>query len=352
MFASHPQGVLGIVKHIGSSAAVSIRNVSKIFVPAPHWLRLLVKSPINKNITALDSVNLEVRPGQICALVGPNGAGKTTLFRILVGLTTPTAGVATVYDLDVVKESLPIRRQVGWMPTSDQTLFQRHTSADNLRFHGRLHGFSGSNLDKAVDEALEMVDLRDAANNAVVSFSAGMKARLQLARALLHRPRILILDEPTASVDPVASYGLINLILDIVKERRLAAIVSSHRLDEIETLHSHVVLLHRGKVLFDGDLDDLRAKIDKTHIEFQFTSQRSASAAATSLSGTHVIESIEERGAAMSLVLNHGTPVGAVLKMVKGDPNDLIAVREIKVPLREVLADVYGVGDGRARDTR
>jgi len=346
----YPQGVRGTVTQEGSTAAVSVRNVSKVFFPAPPWLRLLVKSPIKTEISALDSVSFDVGPGEVCVLVGPNGAGKTTLFRILMGLTTPTNGAARVLGRDVETESLAIRRQVGWMPTSDQTLFQRHTSADNLRFHGRLHGLSGSKLEKAVDEALEMVELRHAADNAVLSFSAGMKARLQLARALLHRPRLLILDEPTASVDPVASYGLINLILDIVKEGQLAAIVSSHRLDEIETLHSHVVLLHRGKVLFDGDLDHLRARIDKTNIELQFASERSASMATTSLSGVHTIESIEERGAAIRVVLSHGTPVGKVLKRLSGDLDDLIAAREIKVPLREVLADVYGADD-RAQDT-
>jgi ABC-2 type transport system ATP-binding protein len=328
-----------------SPAAISIEGVTKVFAPAPGWLRLLVRSPITEEIHALDDVTFRVEPGEVCALVGPNGAGKTTLFRILVGLTTPSSGRALVLGHDVVSESLQIRRRVGWMPTSDQTLFQRHTCAENLRFHGRLHGLSGVDLEKAVDEALDLVDLMHAKNNAVLALSAGMKARLQLARALLHKPSLLILDEPTASVDPVASLAIINLIMSVVRERNLAAIVSSHRLDEIEALHSHVLLLHRGEVLFDGDLDDLRAKVDRTVWEMVFTSPEAASQISSTISSAKSVEAIEVDGASIQVTLNHGASVGPVLASLSSHLNELVTTREVHQPLRDVLANVYGVAD-------
>jgi len=333
------------------TASISVTQVGKIFYPAPTWLRFLVKSPITSEIHALRSVSLNVEPGEVCALVGPNGAGKTTLFRILVGLTTPTSGTAHVLGHDVVTESLAIRRMIGWMPTSSQSLFGRHSCIENLRFHGRLRGRSGSGLDKSIDEVLEMVGLADAKNNAVLSLSAGMLARLQLARALLHNPRLLILDEPTASVDPVAAYGIINLILEIIRERRLAAFVSSHRLDEIEALHSHVLLLHRGEILFDGDLDHLRERLSRPRIELVFTSGREAERAAATLTDAPFVESTQATGGpALRIETRHGTPVGEIYRHLGSHLDQLVQTTEIKVPLREMLAEVYGIDESPGKD--
>jgi ABC-2 type transport system ATP-binding protein len=332
------------MKHLTVAASVDVRNVSKTFAPAPGWLRVLVKSPIRHELQALKSVTLTLEPGEVCALVGPNGAGKTTLFRILVGLTTPTSGVATVLGHDVVTHSLEIRRNVGWMPTSDESLFQRHTCADNLRFHGRLHGLSGPALEDAVSETLDMVGLRASADNAVITLSAGMKARLQLARALLHRPQILILDEPTASVDPVASLGILDLIMEVVEDRQLAAIVSSHRLDEIEALHSRVLLLHRGEVLHDGELALLRSEIEPK-MQLRFTSAGAASKAAAALATGPPVEHVELEGANILLSATPGSGVGSILRRLDGQLDDLVSTQPVEVPLREVLAEVYGVSD-------
>jgi ABC-2 type transport system ATP-binding protein len=173
-----------------------------------------------------------------------------------------------------------------------------------------------------------------------------MRARLQLARALLPKPELLILDEPTASVDPVASYELINLILRIVDESGISALVSSHRLDEIEAMGSHVILLHRGQVLYDGGLDQLRAQIDRPHYELRFRSPSVAREARESLlsaSAVTMAEMIDDTN--VMAVLGHGEPIGAALAGLEGGVHDLATVRELNVPLRDVLAEVYGLGD-------
>ncbi len=326
--------------------AIFVEEICKVYRPSPRWLRLLVKSPLTESITALNSVSLEVRPGEICALVGPNGAGKTTIFRILVGLTTPTSGRAQVLGHDAVDESLAIRRRIGWMPTSEQTLFKRHSCADNLRFYGRLYGGSGRALETAVGDALELVDLLHLANNSVTSLSAGMKARLQLARALLHKPDLLILDEPTASVDPVASFGILNLITQIVKERNLAVVLSSHRVDEIEALHSHVVLLNRGEVLFDGDLDSLTSRLVRAQLELEFGSEEAAQRAHTALSRLGHLEIAKGGERRLVVNTNPDSSVGQILCHLDGLMQDLIGVRETRVPLRELLAQVYDLANG------
>lgn len=338
------RGLLLMVFEAGSPA-VSVRNVTKTYSPAPPWLRFLVRTPIKSPIKALAGVSLEVGQGEVCALIGPNGAGKTTLFRILVGLTTPSSGEADVLGADVVADSLAIRRQVGWMPTSDRTLFDRHTASENLRFAGRMHGLSGARLQRRVSEVLDMVGLSHAAADSIVSFSAGMRARLQLARALIHRPRFLVLDEPTASVDPVASYEIINLIVDIVRNEGTSAIVSSHRLDEIETLRSHVVLMHDGSILFDGHLDDLKPQIARKQVDMYFTDSGVADRVAVPLRTRAGVETVDVSGNEVSLNISHGLAVGEILEEFGSDLPNLVELHERTMPLREVLAEVYGLHD-------
>jgi len=308
----------------------------------------MVKSPIRKPVLALQGVSFEVMPGEICAVVGPNGAGKTTLFRILVGLTTPTKGHASVLGYDAVTQSLQIRRRLGWLPTDDASLLQRLSCADNLRFHGRLKGLLGRDLETAVHEALEVVELGEVARTAVLTLSSGMKARLRLARAIMHKPQVLILDEPTAAVDPVGAHGLLNLIVDIVRQGNLAAMISSHRLDEIEALHSHVVLLNKGGLLFDGDLDDLRRAIDRPHLELAFASQQGLMHARDHLVQLTGVEVIRATSNELHIAVRRGVSLGPVLVGLESTLDDLVELRQVKVPLRDLLAEVYGSVKGDA----
>ena len=143
---------------------VRVVGVCKVYEPSPMWLRFLLRSAITDPVVALDDVNFEVMPGEICAVVGPNGAGKSTLFRVLTGLTTPTKGSATILGIDVVKESTSIRRMIGFMPSDERTLYLRHTCRENLRFHGRLQGMRLRETLARVDETLEQVGLAHAAD--------------------------------------------------------------------------------------------------------------------------------------------------------------------------------------------
>jgi ABC-2 type transport system ATP-binding protein len=328
-------------------ASVSVRGLSKTYEPSPGWMKVLIRSPITHPIVALDTVTFEVGPGEICAIVGPNGAGKTTLFRILVGLTTPSSGSASVMGLDAEKQSLSIRRLVGWMPTGDRALFMRQTCYENLRFHGRLRGLAGRALRSVVGEVLELVGLSDVADHSVTALSAGMRSRLQLAWAMLDEPRILILDEPTSAVDPVAAYELLNMIIRIVESRKLAALISSHRLDEIEALHSHVVLLNSGSLLFNGDLDDLRRQLDRPHLELDFGSERATDRAADLLKRRSDVQISRLQPTRLRLIIDRSQPIGGVLSYLDGMLAEVVHVAETKVPLRDLLAEVYGLSPRR-----
>jgi ABC-2 type transport system ATP-binding protein len=298
-------------------------------------MRLLLRSSIQEPVVALDDVSLEVAAGRICAIVGPNGAGKSTLFRILTGLTTPTSGFATVCGLDVTHRSFEVRKLVGFAPPDDQSLLSRNTCRENLFFHGQLRGIPKKDLRRRVEELLELVGLGPARNRVAVALSSGMRARLQLARALLHRPKVLILDEPTSSVDPIAAFELLGIIKDAAAEQGSAALISSHRLDEIEALNDDVVLLDQGKVVYRGDLDSLRGIWEEPHLEIQFDSPEACGQAALvldRLSGVEVV-AVDSIG----LTLRTSLGVGKLFALSNGELSGIRSIRESRMPLRELL---------------
>ena len=330
-----------------AEAVVSVRGVSKVYVPSPTWLRVLIRTSIRNPVTALDDVSLEVRGGEICAVVGPNGAGKSTLFRILTGLTTPTEGSAEIMGHDCAKESHHVRRLVGFMPADERTLWLRHSARENLAFHGRLQGMQKGRLRPAVDEALELVGLSEEGDRIGFALSSGMRARLMLARAILHNPSILILDEPTGSVDPMGSFELLELIRRIARERGHAVLMSSHRLDEIEALHDNVLLLDQGKTVYWGDLNDLRRHWERPRLEILFVDHAAAVTSAGLLRNVDGVEVMTVDND--SVVVKSDVSVGLLLEMLDGQLPVVSGVREKRMRLQELLVTVLG-SRGEARE--
>jgi len=324
----------------GGYARIVVDELTKVYEPSPLWMRALVRTNIKEPVHALNGVSFTVGTGEIVAVVGPNGAGKTTTFKILVGLTTPTAGSASVMGFDSIRESVEVRRSIGWMPGDHRSLLMRHSVIENLRFHGRLQGMSGQPLIRKIRETLEMVGLERRARSNGFSLSAGMLARLQLARALLHDPEILILDEPTGAVDPVAAHDLIQLIKEIVAERGMAALISSHRLEEIETLDSRVLLLDHGRIRYDGRLDELRRIWDKPTLQIGFRSTASADAAAQTLKEAG-FASVSRKDGSVTFPLESGVSHADVLARLRGQIEDMTDLSESHRPLQTVLAELY-----------
>ena len=327
------------------ASGVRVEDLSKTYYPSPGWMKFLVRSNIKQEVVALDQISFDVAPGEICAVVGPNGAGKTTTFRILVGLTSSSAGSATISGFDCNRESVAIRSIVGWMPAEDRSLIMRLSCAENLRFHGRLQGFKGEDLRERIRDNLAKVGLAHAADSSVFALSAGMKARLQLARALLADPKVLILDEPTGSVDPVASHGLLNLIIDLVEKQGMAALISSHRLEEIEALHSHAILLDKGQIRYDGDLDTLRSRLDRPTVEVEFMTAEPVARARHQIESKDLGEVVPtEEETTLQIMLKPDVPMGGVLTALDGELDQIAHLRELQTPLRDLLAQMYNQG--------
>lgn len=331
-------------------ASIVADNLVKVYEPSPKWMRLLVRSNVKRSVRAVDGISFEVNPGEICVVLGPNGAGKTTTFRMLVGLTTPTSGRSSIMGFDALKESVNVRRQVGWMPGDQRAFLMRHSVMENLRFHGQLQGMEKNDLMKSIRETLELVGLGGRGRNTVFSLSSGMKARLQLARALLHRPQVLILDEPTGAVDPVASHQLVSLIRDIVTDRQIAALISSHRLEEIETLHSRVLMLDDGRLRYDGDLESLRAKYAGPRFEISFRSSTGADEAELSLKNADIGVITRLETSDLICELKPNVRHADVLRILDSQIEQIVTLAERETPLHSILANIYRETEGASND--
>ena len=315
---------------------VDIRDVSKVYEPSPLWMKFMLRTAIDSPVQALDGVSLTVHEGEVCAIVGPNGAGKSTLFRVLTGLTTPTTGSATIVGLDAATNARRVRQHIGFMPADDRSLLLRHTCQDNLNFHGRLQGIPSSELPTRITETLELVGLGHAATRAGFALSSGMRARLQLARALLHRPKVLILDEPTGTVDPIGAHQLLNMVQSLTHELGLAVLLSSHRLEEIDALGDNVAFLDRGKLVHWGDLASLRSIWEQPRLVLRFKTAAGAEGAANIIAGFPGTD--VEFSEPDVLIVTTSAVAGEILGPLDHHVRDVLSVEEDRMPLRELLS--------------
>ena len=211
------------------------------------------------DFTAVDHVNLKVERGSFFGFLGPNGAGKSTTIKMLTGLLAPTSGRIRVLGRDIQTEPLEGRRRIGVVP-EDLNLFERLTGAEMLAFTGRMYGLGKAEIAERAPELLSLMDLGDDPKKLIVEYSHGMKKKLSLACALIHRPEILFLDEPFEGVDAIASRTLKDL-LSRLTERGLTVFLTSHVLEIVERLCSDIAIIAQGKLLASGPLDELRKGI-------------------------------------------------------------------------------------------
>ena len=213
-------------------------------------------------VRALDRCSLEVKSGQMLGLLGPNGAGKTTLMRGVFGLIRPDGGTITWHGSPI---DTATRRRFGYMP-EERGLYPKLEVRWQLIYLARLHGMSEGAARTAADGWLEQFSLSDRATSRVSELSHGNQQRVQLISALIHEPELVILDEPFAGLDPIASEFMAGVLADLAS-RGAAILFSSHQLDVVEDLCREVVIMHRGQVVLEGAIDELRAASDTRYVE-------------------------------------------------------------------------------------
>jgi ABC-2 type transport system ATP-binding protein len=211
------------------------------------------------DFVAVDNLNLTLPRGSFFGFLGPNGAGKSTTIKMLTGLLAPTSGRVRVLGRDIAKEPLEVKRRIGVVP-EDLNLFERLTGAEMLAFTGRMYGLQKTEIAQRSPELLDLMELRGEPKKLIVEYSHGMKKKLSLACALIHRPEILFLDEPFEGVDAIASRTLKDL-LSRLTARGLTVFLTSHVLEIVERLCSDIAIIAQGKLLAAGSLDELRKGI-------------------------------------------------------------------------------------------
>jgi len=212
-----------------------------------------------QDVAAVDNLNLTVRRGSFFGFLGPNGAGKSTTIKMLTGLLAPTSGKIRVLGRDLSEEPLEVKRRIGVVP-EDLNLFERLTGAEMLAFTGRMYGLQKAEIAQRSTELLDLMELRNEPRKLIVEYSHGMKKKLSLACALIHRPEMLFLDEPFEGIDAIASRTLKDL-LSRLTARGLTVFLTSHVLEIVERLCSDIAIISQGKLLAAGSLDELRKGI-------------------------------------------------------------------------------------------
>jgi len=227
------------------------------------WTAMFRRSPGKR---ALDGVTFEVAEGEIFGLLGPNGAGKTTLIKILSTLTIPTAGEAFVGDANVVIDSIAVRKRIGVVYGDERTFFWRLSALENLIFYGSLYGMTAKEARRRGLELLDMVGLAEHADLRMHHYSSGMKQRISIARGLLHDPRVLIMDEPTRALDPIAAQELRRLVRERVVVGGRTVLIATNIMAEAESLCDRVAFVAGGRIELLGELAELRALLQQDEL--------------------------------------------------------------------------------------
>ncbi len=211
------------------------------------------------DISAVQDVSFDVRPGEVYGLLGPNGAGKTTTISMISGLLRPDGGSVTVDGFDVWKDSLRAKRAIGVVP-QDLALYEELSALENLQFWGRLAGLSARDARSRAQELVQALSLESRAKDAVKLYSGGMKRRINIGCGLMHRPKLLLLDEPTVGIDPQARSNILEFVRGLAADGA-AVLYTTHYLEEAETLCQRIGIIDQGRLLAEGTLAELQRRL-------------------------------------------------------------------------------------------
>ncbi len=247
-------------------------------------------------LTAVNKLDLEVHPGEVFGLLGQNGAGKTTTILMLLGLSEPTEGEASVMGLDPAREPREVKRRVGYLPDA-VGFYGGLTGRQNLRYTARLNGLRKADAERAIDEVLEQVGLTDRADSRVDTYSRGMRQRLGIADALVKAPDLLILDEPTTSIDPIGVVEILELLRKLVNDRGLSIMLSSHLLTQVQSVCDRIGIFASGRMIGVGTVAELAAQFGDgsavIEVGLDLPTPADVERAATTLRGLASVESVE-----------------------------------------------------------
>jgi len=224
------------------------------------------KSKLPEKVVALDHVNVKVRPGELFGLLGPNGAGKTTLVKCLSTILIPDEGTAVVNGFDIRKQTSLVRASLGLVVGGERTLYWKLTAKDNLMYFASLYKMPRKNARERIEELLDVMQLSDRADERLEDYSTGMRQKIAIARALLHDPPILLLDEPTLGLDPTFSRQIRSQIKELAKKHGKTILLTTHYMEEADQLCDRIAIINNGRVIAVDTSDNLKAMVKETEV--------------------------------------------------------------------------------------
>lgn len=253
------KGILFVFIEFKIFAEIYIKRLGYWIKMEEQWMsQSLEVQKIRKKFgskVALEDVSFSVKDGSCFGLLGPNGAGKSTTMKIITGIMQADEGNVNVFGMDITKSSDAIRRQIGYVP-QEITLYDKISAYQNLVFFGEMYGVKGKLLKERIHIVLEQVGLLERANEPVRTYSGGMKRRINIAAAMLHNPKLIILDEPTVGIDPQSRNHIFEIIRSL-RSDKVTVIYSTHYMEEVEVLCDDIAIIDNGNVVVQGDLDEL-----------------------------------------------------------------------------------------------
>lgn len=282
----------------------------------------------------LQNVTLAVKQGDIFGYLGPNGAGKTTTIRIILGLMLASAGKVSVLGQDVQLDR--VRQKVGFVLETDG-LYDNMTAYDNLLYYGRLYNMSKPA--EKIDAALRIIGLGSRARDKVGTYSKGMRQRLALARALAHNPEVLVLDEPTAGVDPTGQIEIRQVMLDMIHKEGKTILLSSHNLDEVQRICNRIALIHQGQIRVYGELEKLQHEMGHGEVVIE-TAEPIAKSIVAELAILPEISVRDQRDKILTIYTGKGTDVSGVISLLASRGVRIEQVKKQEASLEEIYTTI------------
>lgn len=288
-------------------------------------------------LVAVNEVSLKIREGEIFGLLGPNGAGKTTLISMLCTILKPSSGTAKISGYDIIKEPDSVRKKIG-IVFQDPSLDDRLTGRENLYMHARLYGVPGSQREKRIDEVLKLVELSDRQKDLVRHYSGGMRRRLEIARGLLHYPKVLFLDEPTLGLDPQTRKHVWEYIQQLAKREHLTIMLTTHYMEEAELLCDHVAIIDHGKIISMGTPDQLKKFVGGDSIILKIA-EKDRQLARTVFPNS---KEFEGDGQFALAVKDAGKEIGKIFEIARKNKLQIIEAQIRKPSLNDVFLHLTG----------
>ncbi len=305
------------------------------------WARGLVKH--FGEVRAVDGIDLDIAPGTIFGFLGQNGSGKTTTIRMLTTLLRPTAGSARVDGLDILGDALAVRRRIG-VALQEAGLDDVQTGRELLTLQGRLFGLRGGVLRGRIDDLLAVVDLEDAADRAIGGYSGGMKRRLDLAAALVHRPGILFLDEPTTGLDPLSREAVWRYVNRLSAEDGITVFLTTQYLEEADRLAHDLAIIDEGRIIASGSPAEMKARIGADVVTVAIPAADALDRAAEAAAAVPAVERVQIAGGAAVVYVPDGARAVARIVIALDDAG--IEVGDVSIA-RPSLDDVFLEATGR-----